>query len=228
MMPTVVEAVAFDLDGTLIASERRWEQARREVAESSGGRWRETAQPEMMGLSTPEWIAYMQRELGVPLAAEEILEQVLERLEASYREDLPLIPGAADAVRRLGARWPLAVASSSPRRMIELVLGLAGLEDCFKVVLSSEEVARGKPSPDVYLRACELLGSAASRTAAIEDSGAGVRAARAAGMPVVLIPETDFPPPQEIFELADVVLDSIAELDLAVVEALAPGRALSG
>jgi HAD superfamily hydrolase (TIGR01509 family) len=219
----VIDSVAFDLDGTLIASERRWEAARREVTETSGGRWLEDAQPTMMGLSTPEWAAYMQRELGVPLDAGEIVAQVLARLEAGYREDLPLIPGAADAVRRLGARWPLAIASSSPRRMIELVLELSGLADRFQVVLSSEEVARGKPSPDVYLRACELLGSDPARTAAIEDSGAGVRSAKAAGMPVVLIPETEFPPPPGVRELADVVLDSIAEVDPPVIEALAPG-----
>jgi len=144
--------------------------------------------------------------------------------ENSYLQPatLPLIPGAAEAVRRLGARWPLAVASSSPRRMIELVLELCGLTDAFDAVLSSEEVARGKPSPDVYLRACELLESAPARTAAIEDSGAGVRAAKAAGMPVVLIPETEFPPQQEVLESADIVLDEIAELDSPVLEALAP------
>src|SRR3954453_16980498 len=123
----MIDAVAFDLDGTLIESERRWEQARREVTESGGGSWREDAQPTMMGLSTPEWAAYMQRELGVALDAGEIVARVLARLESGYREDLPLIPGAADAVQRLGARWPLAVASSSPRRMIELVLELSGL-----------------------------------------------------------------------------------------------------
>jgi HAD superfamily hydrolase (TIGR01509 family) len=216
----MIAAVAFDLDGTLIASERRWERARHDVTESGGGTWRETAQPEMMGLSTPEWIAFMQNDLGTKLSADEIFEGVLERLEASYRSDLPLIPGADDAVRRLGERWPLAVASSSPRRMIELVLELAGLADCFSVVLSSEEVERGKPSPDVYLEACRLLGSEPEQTAAIEDSGAGVRAAKAAAMPVVLIPERDFPPPPEIPELADVVLDSITELDAPVVENL--------
>jgi HAD superfamily hydrolase (TIGR01509 family) len=220
----VIAAVAFDLDGTLIASERRWEQARREVTESAGGHWREDAQPSMMGLSTPEWAAYMQNELGVRLDAEEIVEGVLARLEASYREDLPLIPGAAEAVRRFRARWPLAVASSSPRRMIELVLDLAGLRDCFRVVLSAAEVPRGKPFPDVYERACELLGTEPARSAAIEDSGAGVRSANAAGMPVVLIPGTEFPPPPEVIEEADVVLASIGELQIDTVEGLGRDR----
>jgi len=216
----MIEAVAFDLDGTLIESERRWEAARQAVTESAGGRWRDDAQPSMMGLSTPEWIAYMQQELGVALDADEIRKRVLEQIRDSYREQLPLIDGADDAVRRLAVRWPLAVASSSPRELIELVLELAGLRGCFDVVISSEEVPRGKPAPDVYLRACELLGSRPSHTAAIEDSGAGVRSAVAAGMPVVLIPGTEFPPDPALLEEADLVLDSIKQLDVDAVAAL--------
>ena len=216
----MIEAVAFDLDGTLIESERRWEAARQDVTESAGGCWRDDAQPSMMGLSTPEWIAYMQEELGVALEADEIRQRVLERIKASYREQLPLVEGAEESVRRLAARWPLAVASSSPRELIELVLELAGLEECFDEVISSEEVPRGKPAPDVYLRARELLGSGPSRTAAIEDSGAGVRSAVAAGMPVVLIPGTEFPPDPAVIEETDLVLDSIKQLDVDAVAAL--------
>lgn len=216
----MIEAVAFDLDGTLIESERRWEAARRQVTERSGGRWRDDAQPSMMGLSTPEWVDYMRQELGVPLHPDEILRQVTERLEASYRADLPLITGADAAVRRLGARWPLAVASSSPRELVELVIELAGLDGAFEAVVSSAEVERGKPAPDVYLRSCELLGSAAARTAAIEDSGAGVGSAVAAGMPVVLIPGTEFPPDGSVLEQADLVLDSIEALEVEAVASL--------
>jgi HAD superfamily hydrolase (TIGR01509 family) len=216
----MIEAVAFDLDGTLIESERRWEVARQDVTESAAGRWRDDAQPSMMGLSTPEWIAYMQEELGVALKPDEIRKRVLERIKASYREQLPLVEGAEESVRRLAARWPLAVASSSPRELIELVLGLAGLGECFDAVISSEEVPRGKPAPDVYLRACELLGSEPSHTAAIEDSGAGVRSALAAGMPVVLIPGTEFPPNPAVLEEADLALDSIKQLDADAVAAL--------
>ena len=216
----MIDAVAFDLDGTLIESERRWEAARREVTESSGGTWHEDAQPSMMGLSTPEWIAYMQRELGVPLEADEIRHRVLDRLEASYRDQLPLVAGADAAVRRLADRWPLAVASSSPRELIELVIEQADLADAFDAIVSSAEVAHGKPAPDVYQRACELLGSAPAQTAAIEDSGPGVRSAAAAGMPVVLIPGTEFPPDPSVLEEADLVLDSIETLDVAEVEPL--------
>jgi HAD superfamily hydrolase (TIGR01509 family) len=218
----VIEAVAFDLDGTLIESERRWEAARRDVTDTYGGTWDQNAQPAMMGLSTREWTAYMQRELGVALEADEIRQRVLERVVASYRQDLPLAKGAQAAVRRLAERWPLAVASSSPRELIELVVELAGLDGAFEAVVSSGEVARGKPAPDVYLRACELLGSSPARTAAIEDSGPGVRSAEAAGMPVVLIPGSEFPPDQGVLEEADLVLDSIEALDVGAVAQLGP------
>lgn len=211
-------AVAFDLDGTLIESERRWEAARRAVAEAGGGRWRDDAQPSMMGLSTPEWIAFMQRELGVDLSAEEIRRGVLERIEVSYRRDLPLIDGGVEAVQRLRARWPLALASSSPRELINLVLELADLQDAFGAVVSAEEVSRGKPAPDVYLQACELLRADPGATVAVEDSGAGVRSAAAAGMPVILIPGTEFAPDPGVLEEADLVLESIRALDAAAVE----------
>jgi HAD superfamily hydrolase (TIGR01509 family) len=147
---------------------------------------------------------------------------VLERLEASYRKGLPLVPGAVEAVRRLAARWPLAVASSSPRELIELAIELAGLADAFGPVVSAAEVERGKPAPDVYLRACELLGTEPRQTVAIEDSGAGVGSARAAAMPVVLIPGSEFPPGPDVRAQADLVLDSIEHLDPATVEDLVP------
>jgi HAD superfamily hydrolase (TIGR01509 family) len=217
----MIEGVAFDLDSTLIESERVWGVARREVTESGGGHWREDAQPSMMGLSTPEWIAYMQRELGVDLDAEEIRRRVIEGVGGTYRCQLPLIRGAEAAVRRLSERWPLAVASSSPRELIELAVELIGLEDAFEVVVSSEEVARGKPAPDVYLWACELLRMPSPATVAIEDSGAGVGSAVAAQMPVILIPGSEYPPDPKVLEQADLVLDSIESLDADTVEALA-------
>jgi HAD superfamily hydrolase (TIGR01509 family) len=162
----------------------------------------------------------MQRELGVALEAEQIRGRVMGRLETSYREQLPLVEGAREAVLRIAARWPLAVASSSPRTLIELVLELAELAATFQVVVSSAEVARGKPAPDVYLHACELLGTDPARTVAIEDSAAGVRSASAAGMPVVLIPGTEFPPEEAVQDEANLVLDTIAALDVRAVEDL--------
>ena len=152
-MSTQPEAVIFDLDGVLIDSEQVWDDARREFVTEQGGRWHERAQRDMMGMSSTEWSRYVNRELGVELPPQEISEQVVARLAGLYRERLPLLPGAREAVERLAKRWPLGLASSSNRELIDLVLESSGLATFFSVTVSSEEVAHGKPAPDVYLEA---------------------------------------------------------------------------
>ncbi len=214
----MIEAVVFDLDGVLLESERVWDEARRELTTELGGRWTDQAQRDMMGMSSLEWSRYMHDELGVSLPAAAISDEVVRRLERLYRERLPLLPGAGEAVERLAARWPLAVASSSNRPLIELVLELAGVSDRFRVVVSSEEVARGKPAPDVYLEAAHRLGVPPRHAAAIEDSESGLRAATAAGMRVIAIPNRQFPPSEATVANAAVVLGSLAELTPAVVD----------
>jgi HAD superfamily hydrolase (TIGR01509 family) len=174
----------------------------------------------MLGMSSPEWSRYLHEELGVPLSPEEINAAVLARILEDYRSDLPLIEGARDAVLRLAERWPLGLASSSNREVIDAVLEAAVLADAFAVTVSSEEVDRGKPAPDVYLEAASRLGAAPGDAAAVEDSTNGLLAARAAGMAVVAIPNRAFPPSEEALAAADVVLDSIAELTPATIEAL--------
>ena len=171
----------------------------------------------MMGMSTREWTAYMRDEFGLDMSPSAIAAEVSRRLAERYRARLPLLPGAVDAVRAASARWPLAVASSSPQDLIELVLELAGVRDDFTVVLSSERVPRGKPAPDVYLAALERLGTPAAEAAAVEDSTAGIQAARAAGMRVVAIPNRVYPPAPEALALADVVLRDATELTPAVL-----------
>ncbi|HEX6116988.1 MAG TPA: HAD family phosphatase [Solirubrobacterales bacterium] len=206
------DAVIFDLDGVLLDSERRWNEIKREVVEESGGRWDESAPTAMMGMSSPEWSAYLRDELGVPKDAEAINDEVVRRLAASYREELPLLPGAADAVRALGGRWPLGLASSSNREVIDDFLRLAALEGEFGVTLSSEQVERGKPAPDVYLEAARLLGSDPGRTVAVEDSSNGIRAAAAAGMAVIAVPNEHYPPDDDALELAAATIDGVGEL----------------
>jgi HAD superfamily hydrolase (TIGR01509 family) len=214
----VIEAVVFDLDGVLVDTEEIWDEARRRLIAERGGRWHERAQRDMMGMSSREWASYMHDELGLREPPEEISEAVVRRLEALYRERLPIIPGAVEAVRRIGARWPPGVASSSNRPLIDLVLELSGLAPLFAATVSSEEVERGKPAPDVYLEAARRLGCDPARCAAIEDSENGIRSAAAAGMRVVAIPNRAFPPSAETLRLAAVVLDSIAELVPEVVD----------
>jgi HAD superfamily hydrolase (TIGR01509 family) len=213
-------AVIFDLDGVLIDSETVWNNARRQLVQESGGRWRDGAERAMMGMSSVEWSRYMREELGVPMALEAISASVVERVERLYRERLPLLPGARRAVTSLASRWPLAIASSANRSIIALVLELADLRDCFRAAVSSEEVAHGKPAPDVYLEAARRISREPASCAAVEDSANGLRAAAAAGMKVIAIPNGAFPPGAEALALADVVLPSLEGLDPGVLTAL--------
>jgi HAD superfamily hydrolase (TIGR01509 family) len=214
----MIEAVIFDLDGVIVDSEHVWDAAREALARERGGRWHEKAQQDMMGMSSVEWSRYMHDVIGLEDPPEEISAEVIRRLEAIYREELPLVEGAPEAVARLAQRWPLGLASSSNRPIIDLVLELGGLDRFFRATVSSEEVARGKPSPDVYLEAARRLGADPAKTAAIEDSRNGILSARAAGMRVIAIPNKRFPPGEEALAHSDVVLESIFELAPATVE----------
>ena len=215
----MIEAVVFDLDGVIVDTEQTWDEARRGLVEESGARWPERATTDMMGMSSPEWSRYMHDEIGLTETPEGISAEVVRRLEALYRERLPLVPGAVDAVRRLAARWPLGVASSSNRPLIDLVLELSGLAPCFQATVSSEEVARGKPAPDVYLEAARRLATDPRRSAAIEDSEHGIRAAAAAGMRVIALPNPAFPPSAAALNQAAVVITSPDELAPELVDA---------
>lgn len=220
-----VAAVIFDLDGVLLDSEGVWSAARKEVALEHGGSWPADAQRAMMGMSSIEWSSYMHDELGVALAPQQISETVVARLEQLYRQHLPLLPGAREAVIELAAVWQLGLASSANRPIIDLVLHLAGLTGSFAAAVSSEEVEHGKPAPDVYLEAARRVGVSATDCVAVEDSSNGVRSATAAGMAVIAVPNREFPPSEDALALADEVLDSLAELTPTRVRAVgAVGR----
>jgi HAD superfamily hydrolase (TIGR01509 family) len=214
----VKDAVVFDMDGVLIASEEVWDDVRESYVRERGGRYDETIQRAMMGMSSTEWSRYLHDEAGVPDAPAEINAEVVRRMLARYRDGLPLISGAVEAVRRLAERFPLAVASSSNRELIDAVLDAAALAELFAATVSSEEVSRGKPAPDVYLEAARRLGVAAERCGAVEDSHGGIRSAKAAGMFVVAIPNPTYPPDDEALAAADVVLGSIAELEPGIFD----------
>jgi HAD superfamily hydrolase (TIGR01509 family) len=214
----VIEAVVFDLDGVLLQTEELWDEVRAGLARERGGRYGPEAQRAMMGMSSLEWSRYMHDEVGVPDSPKQISAEVVRRLAARYRTELPLIPGAVEAVRRIAERWPLGLASSSNRLLIELALELAGIQHLFKAVVSSEEVPRGKPAPDVYLEAARRLGVEAARCAAVEDSHSGIGSAKAAGLRVIAIPNPTFPPDEDALAEADVVLDSLDELRPEVVD----------
>ena len=217
-----IDAVVFDLDGLLVDSEAIWDEVRQRFTEEHGGRWHADAQRDMMGMSSLEWSRYVHDRLGVELEPERISTEVADRVADLYRDHLPLLPGAVESVRALGAEWPLGLASSSNRQVIDLVLDEAGIADEFTATVSSEEVGAGQPTPDVYLEAARRLDADQSSCVAIEDSTSGIRSAHAAGMAVIAVPNEDFPPDPDFLALAAVTLDSLDQLIPQVVRGIQP------
>jgi HAD superfamily hydrolase (TIGR01509 family) len=216
-------AVVFDLDGVLIDSERLWDEVRRELTAAAGRPWPPQASRAMLGMSTSEWSRYLTDVVGIPGPPDRVAAEVIDRMTERYRTRLPLVPGAVPAVRRLGERFPLGLASSAPRRVIDAVLSAAGLAGEFRVTVSTEEVAAGKPSPAVYQEAVRRLGVPAADAAAIEDSGNGLRSAAAAGLAVIAVPNHDFPPAGDELALAAVVVRGLDELTPELVSAAVEG-----
>ena len=220
MTSPATAAVVFDLDGVIVDSEHVWDEVRERYVLERGGRYGPWATRAMMGMSSTEWSRYIVEELGVSEAPERVNAYIVDRMLDRYGDDPPLIPGAVEAVRAIGARWPAAVASSSNPELIELVLRRSWLDAAIGVVVSSEEMARGKPAPDVYLEAARRLEVEPAACVAVEDSHNGIRSAHAAGMRVIAVPNPHFPPGEEVLAQADLVLASVAELTPEVVAAL--------
>jgi HAD superfamily hydrolase (TIGR01509 family) len=207
-----IKAVVFDLDGVIIDSEEVWEEVRRGYVAEHGREFLPDTQSRMMGMSTPEWSRHLAEDVGVGLPPAQVADEILSRMAQRYHENLPLIPGAVDAVRRIAATYPVALASSSARVLIDRVLAESGLDQVFRVVLSTEEVPRGKPAPDVYLTAASRLGLDPADCAAVEDSSNGLRSAAAAEMKVVCVPHGVYPPAEDALAAASLVVDSLAGL----------------
>jgi HAD superfamily hydrolase (TIGR01509 family) len=215
-----IRAVVFDLDGVIIDSEEVWEEVRRAYVAEFGREFLPDSQDRMMGMSTGEWSRHLAEEVGVPRAPEQVAADVLGRMAERYRSDLPLIPGSVESVRRIGERFTLALASSSARVLIDQVLATAGLTDAFQVTLSTEEVPRGKPYPDVYLAAADKLGLTAVDCAAVEDSSNGLRSAGRAGLAVVAVPHGVYPPAPDALEMASLVVSDLRELTVEAIDRL--------
>jgi beta-phosphoglucomutase-like phosphatase (HAD superfamily) len=214
----MIEAVVFDCDGVLIDSEPVWEQVRRGVVAEFGGHWKPDTQDRLMGMSTGEWSRYLSDELGVNLTPDEVASVVVDRMAANYRERVPWLPGALDAVHRMADRWPLGMASSAPLSLIQTVLDAGQLRRFFPVAMSTEQVAHGKPAPDIYLAVTAAMNVAATASAAIEDSSNGLRSAAAAGCRVIAVPQTAYPPAQDALAKASAVLPDLTHLTPGVIE----------
>src|SRR5256886_2186414 len=208
----MIEAIVFDLDGVLIDSEPVWEEVRRGLVAERGGHWAPDAQRRLMGMSTQEWARYLSEDLGVGLPPDEVAALVVDRMAARYRERIPFLPGAVDAVHRLAARWPLGLASSAPAVLIETVLQAAGLRSYFKATMSTEPVPHGKPAPDIYLSVTARLGVSPSACAAVEDSSNGLRSAAAAGLHAIAIPHPQYPPDPDALAAATPRLPALPDL----------------
>ena len=216
----MIEAVIFDLDGVIIESEQVWERVRRRFTELHGGHWRQDSSRHMMGLSTREWAHYLTADLGVQMSDDEVADQLIEEMKADYDRNLPLVPGAAAAVRELSARWPLAVASGSPLSLIDAVLEGASIRGEFQLLLSCDEVAAGKPAPDVYLEAARRLKVSVERCVVVEDSSNGIKSAASAGASIIAIPNRMYPPDESVLGLAAAVLADIKHLTPQAVSRL--------
>ncbi len=214
----MTQAVIFDLDGTLIDTEPVWDQVRRALAAEDGRDWPDSASRAVMGMSTREWSAYMSDVAGIGATAEVAAKRTIDAITARYRQDLPVLPGAREVVRRLAAHWPLAVASSSPRVVIEHALEALGIRELIDVVRSTEEgTGRGKPAPDAFYWAAEQLGVEPARTVVVEDSANGILAGLNAGMPVIAVPRPFLPPPDDVLARASVVLPHLDGLTVELV-----------
>jgi HAD superfamily hydrolase (TIGR01509 family) len=219
-------AVVFDMDGVLVDSEPLWMRARKDLVHAGGGRWHADAETAMMGVSSGVWSAYMRDRLELQhYTPEQIRTDVLDRMVALYRKDVPLLPGARAAVDAAASRWPIAIASGSDRVLLDTVLSTTGLGRCFAATVAGDEVSEGKPHPMIYDMACRRLGADPRQCVAVEDSGAGISSALAAGLKVVAVPRPGFAPKPEILARATVVLPDLTGLDadrVAAVMAHAP------
>jgi HAD superfamily hydrolase (TIGR01509 family) len=214
-------AVVFDMDGVLVDSEPLWVHARKDLVGAAGGRWRAEAETAMTGISSDHWSAYMRDRLDMQsYTAEQIREEVINRMIDLYRKHVPLLPGARAAVEAMASRWPVAIASGSDRVLLDAVLATTGLAQCFAATVAGDEVAEGKPEPLIYEEACRRLAADPKYCVAIEDSTAGIASALAAGMKVVAVPRPGFQPNPEILARATVILSDLTQLDVNRVAAV--------
>jgi len=213
-----IEAVIFDMDGLLIDSEPAWDKARAELAAQYGKPWTTADHHNVMGVSTLEWTEYMINHFEATMPPEEMQKLVIDQMAAMYNDQIPFFRGAVELVQSVAAKYPTGLASGSPRQLIDIVTSYSGFDDCFQVILSADEIGKGKPAPDVYLATAERMGVDPAKCACLEDSGYGILSGKAAGMMVIAVPDERFPPAAEMVAQADIVLGSLEEFSLDLLE----------
>ncbi|MEM7128409.1 MAG: HAD family phosphatase [Chloroflexota bacterium] len=213
-----IEGVIFDMDGLLVDSEPVWDRARAALAAQYGKPWTTKDHHNVMGVSTAEWTTYMIEHFGATMPPKEMQKLVIDQMVSMYNEKIPFFPGAVELVQSVAAKYPTGLASGSPRQLIDIVTGYSGFDGCFQVILSADEIGKGKPAPDVYLATAERMGIDPKKCACLEDSGFGILSGKAAGMMVIAVPDERFPPADELVAQADIVLGSLAEFSLSLLE----------
>ncbi len=219
------DAVIFDVDGTLVNTETLWDEVRRSLAASHGVSLSTEAAVAMMGMNTQEWSAYLVEVVGLAGTSAEAAQATIDGMLRHYRRGVQVLPGAPAAVRRMAQLVPTAIASSSPRVLIEAAVELLQINDLVQVIVSTGEVPRGKPAPDGYLRAAELLRIDPTRCVAVEDATSGIQSALAAGMRVVAVPQEFHRPPAELLAKT-IVLDSLEQLTVELLSGSGSGTEL--
>lgn len=199
-----VVGVILDLDGVVVDSEQLWERSWGFCCAQHSVPWLATDTSAVQGMSSFEWSEYVAAKLGDPELARLIRAECVGYVVGAIDSgQAPLVDGAEKLIREVSERVPVALASSAARAVIDAVLRRHSIDEWFSATVSSEEVRRGKPSPDVYLEAANRIGVAGTAGIAVEDSSNGIRSAHAAGLSVVAIPNPHYPPRPEALALAD-------------------------
>ena len=212
-----IQAVIFDMDGVLVNSEEYWWQSRVEFAEKLGKHWSFDDQRAAMGRNTIEWAQVMQERLQIDMPVDEIIEKVRGGVLTRLEKHLPILPGALEAVRAAALEYRVALASGSPKLVIDTVMSLTGLNQVFEHLVYGDDMPQGKPAPDIYLETARRLGLDPASCVGIEDSSNGLRALKAAGMHVIAVPSPGFPLTDDVLSLADRVLLSLEQFSVELV-----------
>ncbi len=215
-----IEAVIFDMDGVIVDSEEYWWESRVEFAQRRGLSWTMDDQRLAMGRSTIEWARVMRERLSLNDTLDEIMAEVIGGINARLAARLPVLPGVVEAVHAAASAYPVALASGSPTSVIKEVMKLTGLDGVFLFTLYGDDMDRGKPDPEIYLKTAAKLGVDPANCLGIEDSGNGLRALHAAGMRAVAVPSPSFPLSADLLALADVTLKSLTEFSVELVQKL--------